>query len=255
MALLRQPVPIDGFPPLQPPQWTEDVYSRAIHFLSSQSSAKSFILSHADIAATIACVARAGLFVENQQPQVSSPLESTQSVDMSIVTISSATAFDSAHFSPQSASAQRFSDSNLDAFAFSSPHSAESPFIYSGNPAPTSASSDLEALSVGIFDHGKSSIEGPATWMSLQSFTFSPPFSPSWANADDGALQSLHHHHAHLPSLLNLLRNYWASRISGRHCLLSEETAVVASFIQIYPFPSTCAPDWEVSEFCGNACY
>ena len=90
MALPRWHGIPDHSPPMQPPKWAEDVHSRASRFLATQSPANSFNLSHADMAATLACVVRAVLFVENQQQQSCSPLESSQSADMSIVTPSSA---------------------------------------------------------------------------------------------------------------------------------------------------------------------
>jgi hypothetical protein len=245
MALAHRHSLSDNFPSFQRPKWAEDVFFRAMHFFAGPSTPSSFSHSHADVA-MLACVVRASSFVENQRQVLSSPLECSQSVDMSIVTTSSAPVICSEHFSSQSASVRRSADSAGGAFAFLSPKNAASPFNHSSIPSP--APDHLRAFSVGIFDHEKSPSEGVTKRMSPQSFTLSP-MSPCWASSDEVALQSLRHHSAHYSSLLNILRNCWASRIFGRQCLPSEETAVVASFVQNYPLPATSAPDWEVLEF------
>lgn len=237
----------DGVPPIRLPTWAEDVYSRATHLFACRGSASSFNISHADVAATLACVARADLFVENQRQLLFSNPESTQSVDMSVVTPSSAPAFGSAHYSSRSASVLWSVMTSAGAFLL--PHFAESPCNSSVIPSPIAVPPHLGALTLGNFDHDESSFEESMTRMSPNSLIFSPPVSLSWMTSDDAAVQSLHS--AHHESLLKLFRNCWASRIPGRQFLPSEESAVVASFVQNYPLPATCAPDWEVSEFEG----
>jgi hypothetical protein len=246
MALPHRHGISDNSPRIQPPKWAEDVHSRAMRFLATQSPANSFNLSHADMAATLACVVRAVLFVENQQQQSCSPRESSQSADMSIVTPSSI-------LSPQIYSARSSNASVVSAgaaFASLSPRSAESSSNVSAICSPAAAPPHLAALYIGIFDDEKTPSKH-----SPQSFTFSAPTSPLWSTSDEAALQSLHHHPAHYQSLLTILRNCWACKVFGRLCLPSEEAAVVASFVQHYPLPTTSAPDWEISEFSGNSCF
>ena len=243
----------------EPPEWAEKLHSRAMMYFKSSSSS-CFNLSHADMAATLACVVRAGLFVESQDRQPSClPPEGTQSVEMSIVSQSTADthsmpALDSAHFSPQFASSRRSAVSSARNAMLSSElqNSSESPVKHSATPSSYASPVQLAPSSMGTLGDPMSLSEQFETQMTPQSFSFSPRFSPSWTASDDAALQSLHQHPAHYPLLLDEFRQCWTSRIPGRQCLPSEEAAVVAAFVQNYPLPGTSAPDWEVSEFTGT---
>jgi hypothetical protein len=242
----------------EPPEWAEKLHSRAMMYFKSYSSSSCFNLSHADMAATLACVVRAGLFVENQDRQPPClPLEGTQSVEMSIVSQSTADthympALDSAHFLPQFPSSRRSSAPN--AMLLSElQNSSESPVKHTATPSSYASPVQLAPSSISsTLGDPMSLSEQFETPMTPKSFSFSPRFSPSWTASDDAALQSLHQHPAHYPLLLEVFRQCWTSRIPGRQCLPSEEAAVVAAFVQNYPLPGTSAPDWEVSEFTGT---
>ena len=87
IALFNSHAHDNHLPQFQPPEWAENLHSRAIMYIGSQSHASSLNLSHADLAATLACVVRAGAFVEKEDHQKHRlPRETTQSIDMSIVT-------------------------------------------------------------------------------------------------------------------------------------------------------------------------
>ena len=255
--------PFDQSPTIRLPDWAESVHSRATILFRNQSPPGSSNLSHADLAATLACAVRAGLFLENQdRHQLRFPEERTQGTDMSIVTLSppdipSSPTFLSEHFSPQNPSSRK-SEASAAARA-SSLLSPESPPILQSIFTPSSAAAHhrLSPSSVGIFDDGLPTAERVCHQAAPQShsFTFSPPHSPSWTASDEAALQPSHHHPAHYPILLNIFRNCWTSRVPGRICLPSEEAAVVAAFVQSYPLPAASAPDWEVSEFTGTVFY
>jgi hypothetical protein len=237
----------------EPPEWAEKLHSRAMMYFKSYSSSSCFNLSHADMAATLACVVRAGLFVENQDRQ---PPEGTQSVEMSIVSTAdthSMPALDSAHCSPQFPSSRRSALSSARNAMLSSElqNSSESPVKHSATPSSCTSPVQLAPSSISTLGDPMSLSEQFETQMTPQSFSFSPRFSPSWTASDDAALQSLHQHPAHYPLLLDVFRQCWTSRTPGRQCLPSEEAAVVAAFVQNYPLPGTSAPDWEVSEFTG----
>jgi hypothetical protein len=245
--------------PFEPPDWAESLHSRAIMYFKSQSPSSSLNLSHADMAATLACVVRAGLFVENQDRQQHClPPEGTQSVEMSMVSLSTADThsmptLDSAHFSPQYPSMRTYALSSARNPMLSSElqNSSESPLKQYATPS-SFASPQLAPSSIRTLSDPMSLSNRVETEMTPQSFSFSPRFSPSWTASDDAALQSLYQHPAHYPLLCDVFRQCWTSRIPVRQYLPSEEAAVVAAFVQNYPLPGTSSPDWEVSEFTGS---
>jgi hypothetical protein len=249
--------PLECSSGIQLPDWAESLHSRAAAYFRNESPAVNSKLSHADMTATLACVVRAGLFMENADRQKKNlPSERSQSADMSLVTLSppenySSPAFQSpsspqqlsTHSSPASAIAR--ASPSMHFSAFSSTQSMPSSVAAHHRPSPSSI----------VFGDDESSTPNrapPRMTPLSQSFTFSPQRSPFWTASDEAALQPLHRHPAHYVLLLDIFRNCWTSRIPGRLCLPSEEAAVLASFVQNYPLPAASAPDWEVSEFTGN---
>ena len=243
---------------IQPPEWAENLLSRAIIYHGSQSPAISFNLSHADLTATLACVARAGIFVGNEdQHNHRAQRETTESTDMSIVTLSSpsihsSSAYYSAYISPQNLSSQTsaISDTRTKAHAFESPKFVVSERNDSVTPPSTSSALHHPAPPSIAIDHSS-----PSSRFELQiaplSFTFSIEDSPAWTASDEAALQLSNHHTAHYPLLVNIFRHLTTNIVPGRQYLPSEEAAVVAAFLKNYPLPGTTAPHWEVAEWAG----
>jgi len=257
IALFNSHAHDNHLPQFQPPEWAENLHSRAIMYIGSQSHASSLNLSHADLAATLACVVRAGAFVEKEDHQKHRlPRETTQSIDMSIVTLSppnipSSPAYDSAYFSPN-LSSQTSAISGVRAHAPQSPNFLVSQRNDPVTPSPASFLPHQSPSSVGVLHHQSSPSSRFDTQMAPQSFTFSPAGSPAWTASDEAALQPSHHNAAHYPLLVNIFRHCWTNKIPGRQSLPSEEAAVVAAFLQNYPLPGTTAPQWEVSEWAGT---
>ncbi len=246
-------------PAFKPPEWAESVHGRAMAYFRNLSTSGSSNLSHADMTATLACVVRAGLYLENQNRQPLSFLpEVTQSSDMSIVTLSPADIRSSLHF--QSADSSPPNPSTLRTAAAATPtatrtllNSSDIPLNHV-TPSSSVAQQSLSPSYVGTIDDPISPADRHMTSQS-HSFTFSPQRSPIWTASDEAALQPVHHHPAHYPLLLDVFRSCWALRNPNRQCLPSEEAAVVAAFLLNYPLPGASAPVWEISEFTGASCY
>ena len=251
MSLLNRDAQTPAF---QPPDWAESVHGRAMAYFRNLSTSGSSNLSHADMTATLACVVRAGLYLENQNRQPLSFLpEITQSSDMSIVTLSPADVRSSVHFQSVDSSPPNSSTLRTAATPRATRTLLNSSDIPLNHVTPSSsvAQQSLSPSYVGTIDDRMSPAERHMTSQS-HSFTFSPQRSPAWTASDEAALQPVHHHPAHYPLLLDMFRSCWALRNPNRQCLPSEEAAVVAAFVQNYPLPAASAPVWEVSEFTGT---